>query len=591
MSNSNEPSSVGITDSSQFDASTINPQANHDLKFGQFDNYELIRRIGGGGMGEVFLARHHKFRNRLYAVKVLRPDLVDEQERFENEVKILGELNHPNIVFAQDAGNSNGQPYLVMEYVSGCNLQELMLEHKNVPFADACELIRQAAVGLAYAYEQAGLIHRDIKPSNLMLTSDSKVKVLDLGLARINGLRSGELTKAGQILGTPDYMAPEQWDSASDVTVASDVYSLSCSLYALITGKPPFYSENNSSLVAKMSAHLESEIPNICSNRRDVPAELGNLLMRGMAKSPVSRIRTPGELAEALRPYTDSSDLTRYNSALKESGEQSLITTDNIELDKQITQKQFPPPNPDDKLLSARRLMVLSAIAVFCLLVLGVWWKVYWDSARATSDSSNKSLQQVPTKEQAAVSVSKFEILVNRNGLFEPIENVIPLQPNDPIRFSIEFDRPAYAKLFWADASGLLQELFPMDPENGIVAEGTVVSIESPIEIDRGWPLTPSGSSEVALLFVSDKPIIAANLPQLEPMGSGSEFLSSVVSYKASPNTKALSETGDSQNANATRSLGKTTIKVDDPVLNYLESIRKDFESVRAIRIPIKLGD
>src|SRR5262249_12116432 len=152
----------------------------------------------------------------------------------------IGKLDHPNIVVAHDAGESRGVHFLVMEWVDGMDLARVVERHGRLPAADACEAVRQAAVGLQHAYER-GLVHRDGKPSNAMLARDGRVRLLDLGLARSFGEAAADtLTAKGALLGTADYLAPEQWDQPHAADTRADIYSLGCTLYHLLTGRPPF---------------------------------------------------------------------------------------------------------------------------------------------------------------------------------------------------------------------------------------------------------------------------------------------------------------------------------------------------------------
>ena len=304
-----------------------------DNCFRRLGNYELIRQLGRGGMGDVYLARHHKFRERIYAIKLLKPNLVTEESRsrFENEINVTGKLQHPNIVYAFDAGRTGNESYLVMEFLRGCDLQSLLMEHRQLSVANACEMIRQAATGLDHAVTQAGLIHRDVKPANLMLTTEGDIKVLDMGLARLREQsQSVGLTREGQVLGTPDYMAPEQWSESSEVATTADVYSLACTLFALLTGKPPFYSKGNSSLVAKMKAHVTDPVPEIRQHRKDVPHELAELIQRCLAKESGQRCQTPGELAEALQPFCENADLSVYETDTASLLETSFVPTERL---------------------------------------------------------------------------------------------------------------------------------------------------------------------------------------------------------------------------------------------------------------------
>lgn len=223
--------------------------------------YRIIRRLGRGGMGTVYLAEHRLMKQQR-AIKIINPTLIENGravERFVREIELLPRLRHRNIVQAHDAEKTGGLYLLVMEYVEGETLAELIERCGPLPLGTACEYARQAAVGLQYAHEQ-GLVHRDIKPANLMRTTSGQIKILDFGLARLRSETGAEtgLTYEHATMGTPDYLAPEQALDAHHAGSAADIYSLGCTLFHLLTGKPPFVKP---SALAVSAAHLHEPPP------------------------------------------------------------------------------------------------------------------------------------------------------------------------------------------------------------------------------------------------------------------------------------------------------------------------------------------
>lgn len=305
------------------------PATPSDVVPARLGNYELEARLGSGGMGDVYRARHVQF-GRKRAVKVIRQHFVDSGHRevirrFYQEIKAVGALEHPNIVVAIDSSApTDSVHYLVMEYIDGIGADALVALQGPLPVADACEIARQAARGLAYI-QQHGMVHRDIKPSNLMLTlvrpeelvggsstpagaaeEQAVVKILDLGLALLVGDDQQRLTLMdNRAMGTAMYMSPEQWKTTS-VDVRADIYSLGCTLYHLLAGKPPFWESD----LRPEKAHEREKLPPI---RVDdpLPRPLWDVLQRMTAKNPDERFGDPAELATALAPFAEGNQLPR----------------------------------------------------------------------------------------------------------------------------------------------------------------------------------------------------------------------------------------------------------------------------------------
>jgi len=273
--------------------------------------YELLRVLGQGGMGTVYLARHTHL-DRLLAVKVLPAERLGDAQavaRFQREIKAQAGLDHPHIVRATDGGAGAGWHFLAMEHVIGLNAAELVGRLGPLPLAAACEIVRQAALGIDYA-SRTGLVHRDIKPSNLMVSEEGLVKVLDFGLAAlVEPDGAGELTSTGQVMGTLEYMAPEQLADTRSVDHRADLYSLGCTLYKLLTGTGPFSGTRFRHPAQQIQGHTQMPHEPLRLRRSDVPPEVAAVVDRLLVKDPSGRYSSGAEVAAALQPASQGADL------------------------------------------------------------------------------------------------------------------------------------------------------------------------------------------------------------------------------------------------------------------------------------------
>jgi WD40 repeat protein/serine/threonine protein kinase len=305
----------------KYQASAMLQGRGKDLVLGP---YRILDSLGEGGMGQVFKA-HHQLMKRVVALKVIRKEKLANPEtvrRFYAEVSAAAQLAHPNIVLAFDAGEVGSVHYFAMEYVEGFDLARLVKQSGPPPVWQACDFIRQAALGLQHAHE-CGLIHRDIKPANLLVTrwtaatdraksgsnagatgQRALVKILDMGLARLEDSSStakeSGATQEGKLLGTPDYLAPEQARDAHRADVRSDLYSLGCTFYYLLTGQPPF---RGKSVMEVLLKHQMDPPPPLQQLRPEVPPPVAAIVSRLMAKRPEERYASAAEVALALEPF------------------------------------------------------------------------------------------------------------------------------------------------------------------------------------------------------------------------------------------------------------------------------------------------
>jgi len=297
-------------------AGAVRGGTSDDLSGQSLGAYEIIGKLGQGGMGAVYKARHVRL-DKLMALKILPQHLVrnvDAVKRFEREMRALGKMQHPHLVQAHDAGEARGIYYLALELVEGGDLTRLVKKRGPQAVWIACRLIRQAALALDYAHQQ-GLIHRDIKPANLMLTRNGNLKVSDLGLARLvqDDGASEALTSTGMCMGTPDYMAPEQWDNSHTVDGRADLYALGCTLFYLLVGRAPWQTEECGTMPSKMKAHVMGEVPDLKAACPDAPEPLVAIYRKLMSKHSADRYASGGELAEALLPLTAKPHPTALN--------------------------------------------------------------------------------------------------------------------------------------------------------------------------------------------------------------------------------------------------------------------------------------
>jgi serine/threonine protein kinase len=342
----------------------------------QLGPYQLLDSLGQGGMGQVFRARHNVL-GREVALKIIRTERLDWPDvvtRFLKEARATGQLSHRNIVQALDAGAIDGTHYLAMELLEGADFNRLVKASGPLPVGLACECVRQAAEGLQHAFERE-LVHRDIKPGNLFLTREGIVKILDLGLARASGPLDGQtnLTGTGVVLGTPEYIAPEQARDPRCADVRSDLYSLGCTLYFLLTGRPPFQGDT---MACMLLEHQMKEAPPLLGSRPDAPQELDALLRRLLAKKPEQRPQTPRELAAALEPFCASVDTASIASLLRQAdsafdAETTIAGGGSRHWPGRSVTLSSPRPKWSRALFVGLGIVLLGVIAMLALAMLG----------------------------------------------------------------------------------------------------------------------------------------------------------------------------------------------------------------------------
>jgi serine/threonine protein kinase len=296
-----------------------------DPPLGQFGPFELHEVLGIGGMGTVYKA-WDSARRQIVAVKVVAPQYaadISVMARYRREMAAGGAIRHPHLRACLAAEVIDGKHCLVMEYIDGNDLSVIVARRGALAVPDACEVVRQAAEALHFAHCR-GLVHRDVKPSNLILDHAGRVKVLDLGLALLRSSlahrphahdadEAGSVTSPGQILGTADFMAPEQALEPHAVDARTDVYALGCTLYYLLAGRPPFSGAEFDTPGKKMVAHVTRPLPPLAESKREIPLPLWSVIDRATAKVPDHRLGNAAMLAVALKPLSAGSALSQLD--------------------------------------------------------------------------------------------------------------------------------------------------------------------------------------------------------------------------------------------------------------------------------------
>jgi serine/threonine protein kinase len=440
------------------------------IQRGRADNfflggYKIVDRIGKGQMGGVYRAVHNL--GQVVALKILPASRARSQQvlgRFQREARLLTQLDHPNVVGAFQVGEAKGVHFIVMEFLEGETLDEVLKRRKRLPWGEAARVVQQALHGLQHLHERR-TVHRDLKPANLMLTPaagkpdttlHATVKILDIGLGRElfeesspEGQVDTQLTAEGAVLGTPDYLAPEQARDARAADIRADIYSLGCVLYHCLTGQPPF---PESSVMAQLLKHATEKPAPLKSFVPDVPAELQNVLDGMLAKSPNDRFSTPAQAAAALSPFLGSGT-TAKAAALVPAFKAWLETESQLELPKTLP---APPLNP--KTAPARLV-------------------------QASGSAPAPALPTKPTGPKTAAPRSGGTDEVNVELVPEPLPAPLPLSEAPPIligaipetRRPLEFDRRDWIMLASGAASVLgavgigygLARLIRKKPEEG----------------------------------------------------------------------------------------------------------------------------
>jgi hypothetical protein len=443
--------------------------------------YEILEPLGRGGMGAVYKARHSHL-GKLVALKLLPGRRMSESAvaRFLLEMQAVGRLNHANIVQAYDAA-VEGVPYLAMELLRGIDLAKLVERHGPLPVADACECVRQAALGLQHAFEHS-LVHRDIKPSNLMLTPDGVVKLLDLGLARLHGgvpagTRPTADAGAAHILGTVDYISPEQARDSQAVDIRADLYSLGCTLYFLLTGRTPF---GEGTAAEKLYWHQTRQPPAVRALRPAVAEALAEMLeTRLLAKDPAARFATPAEAAAALRPFAVGSDLGRLVGGYSPPAHAAAAIHAGAPARR----------HPVGVYAACTLLVFLAMIGAHFLLGGNGWFEKLGPAPGPRLTVGAFDVQQYRISDEG-------EVLLGKIG----DRSAAAWLHADAVRISAQFDQPAYCYLVALRPDGTEELCFP---SRDTQAPPQTVTVTFPAQ--GSWRLKEGGAGLQAFLLLASR--------------------------------------------------------------------------------------
>ena len=340
------------------------------------DRYEIIKSIGEGGMANVYLAMD-TFLDRKVAVKVLRGDLSTDEKfirRFQREAYNASALSHPNIVEMYDVGEDNGTYYIVMEYIEGRTLKQLLKKRGSLTTPEVVDIMLQLTDGIAYAHDKY-IIHRDLKPQNIMIGDDGKIKITDFGIAV--ALNSTQLTQTNSVMGSVHYLPPEQ-ASGKGATTKSDIYSMGIMLFELLTGKLPFKGENAVEIALK---HMKDDIPSVKKLNSNVPQSLENIVLKATAKNPKNRYDDVKEMYEDLKVCLNDENVNQepyvykypeHEVDEKEPSLKEVKETDNTTLEEKPVAKKIDKKEEKKHSFSSIIIVILLIIFLGGVAAIGI---------------------------------------------------------------------------------------------------------------------------------------------------------------------------------------------------------------------------
>lgn len=343
------------------------------------DRYEIIKTIGEGGMANVYLA-NDTILDRKVAIKVLRGDLSNDEKfirRFQREALSVSNLSHPNIVEVYDVGEEDGQYYIVMEYIEGKTLKQLLKKRETLTLTEVIDIMLQLTDGLAHAHESY-IIHRDIKPQNIMILDNGLVKITDFGIAM--ALNATQLTQTNSVMGSVHYLPPEQANGKS-ATVKSDIYSLGILMYELITGSVPFKGDNAVEIALK---HMKEKIPSIRKQNPTIPQTVENIVIKATAKNPRNRYDSVKEMHEDLEVCMEKENVKKVTFEYPENDIDDSEPITNKKEKKKIEKPKVEYVEkeediPEEEIIDSPKkkntiILLLTGIVLFLLIIAGIFW-------------------------------------------------------------------------------------------------------------------------------------------------------------------------------------------------------------------------
>ncbi len=522
--------------------------------------------LAEGGMGVVYKAKH-QYLERIYALKILASHLMRNKntaERFKLEMKLTAAMEHPNIVQATDAGEDQGMLYLVMELVRALDLQTVLDQNKPLPVPFAVDLVRQVAEALEYAHSVHQVVHRDIKPGNVLLRRNGTIKVLDFGLARVREIQgtlistdpeARRLTAAGHTMGTPDYMSPEQVEGRLDVDIRADVYSLGCTLYALLTGRGPFDDQAHSALVKKLQAQINEEPAPLAQLRPGVPEPVQRMVERMMAKSRDLRYTTPGEVAIDLQNWLEQTEadtsVPDWLVSLLPEGDTKEQNTPPpkpvvvpLEDPPPITSGVTPPPEWSVSWwMVVLFLVVCVGSAGFLTMALNPEFVASLGSAWSTPTAPEETPEggrQTPKEEpqnppqdfreekkpeppqvvaplEVALSIDR-QAAEDEEGYNKLLGSRLPVMQGDKFQLHAKLSQPAYLYLLWYDAQGKATVMWPkaQDWDQQKKVEELWDPKPQPGSLQRWYSVGGTSGYELILAAARDTPLSRSELAELK---------------------------------------------------------------------------